>query len=384
MALVAEMPSRVFGAGSESPLALTADSFHSAAGRARLAQSSALVIGAGGLGTPCLLYLAAAGVGQLTLLDDDTIEASNLARQLLYGPDDLGKSKAAVAGQKLTRQFPACRVRAYGERLTAENARAYSAGSDLVVDASDNLATRLMINDAAYGVGTPLITGAIGGTLGLVATFLDGFPCYRCVLPVFGDRGTEPLPQASRHATGAPTEATGATKATEATETPTDTTQAPTDTTGAPRGTIGGIGATEAPTDTTGASTGTIEAPTASTEPQAPRHATEGTTEAPRATTEATEAPKAPTEPQAPTAPVEASVPSVPSVPPEPPRQPVSGPLAGTIGALMANEALKLLLFGAKPTLAGKVLLFDGLAGSPQILTSQFRPDCLTCGKNRG
>ena len=239
MALVAEMPSRVFGAGSESPLALTADSFHSAAGRARLAQSSALVIGAGGLGTPCLLYLAAAGVGQLTLLDDDTIEASNLARQLLYGPDDLGKSKAAVAGQKLTRQFPACRVRAYGERLTAENARAYSAGSDLVVDASDNLATRLMINDAAYGAGTPLITGAIGGTLGLVATFLDGFPCYRCVLPVFGDRGTEPLPQASRHATGAPTEATeatGATKATEATETPTHTTQAPTDTTGASTG----------------------------------------------------------------------------------------------------------------------------------------------------
>jgi sulfur-carrier protein adenylyltransferase/sulfurtransferase len=140
-------------------------------GQERLFNSSILVIGAGGLGCPVLLYLAAAGVGKLGIIDFDTVETSNLHRQVLYNGDDVGKYKAEVAAQKIGYSYPDTHVQVYNTRLENSNALDIIKGYDLVVDGSDNFATRYLVNDACVLLGKPLVYGSIFRFEGQVSVF---------------------------------------------------------------------------------------------------------------------------------------------------------------------------------------------------------------------
>lgn len=154
------------------------------AGQAKLATSRATIVGAGGIGAPVLLYLSAAGVGHLTIIDDDVVSLSNLHRQVLYTTDDVGADKVATAAAVLRRINPHVTVVEQHARLTPENARALLSDSDLIIDGSDRFATRLAVNAAAYALRTPLLSAAIGPFDGQVALFAndggDG-PCYACL-----------------------------------------------------------------------------------------------------------------------------------------------------------------------------------------------------------
>ena len=153
-------------------------------GQVRLTRSRVLVVGAGGLGSPCLYYLAAAGIGTLGVADADVVELSNLHRQILYSVDDLGQSKALIAQSKLCSINPKLNVETYTQPLARDNALMILQGYDLVVDCTDNFDSRYALNDAALEVGIPLIHGAISRYEGTVGVFnLDGGPCYRCVYP---------------------------------------------------------------------------------------------------------------------------------------------------------------------------------------------------------
>ncbi|MCU0449544.1 MAG: HesA/MoeB/ThiF family protein [Bernardetiaceae bacterium] len=155
------------------------------AGQARLLAAKVLVVGAGGLGCPVLTYLAAAGVGTLGLVDGDRVAASNLHRQVLYTDADVGQPKARVAAQRLQALNPDVAVHPHPEFLTAQNALALLAPYDLVVDCSDNFATRYLVNDAAVLLGKPFVFGAIHQFEGQVAGFNLGplSPTYRCLFP---------------------------------------------------------------------------------------------------------------------------------------------------------------------------------------------------------
>jgi molybdopterin-synthase adenylyltransferase len=153
------------------------------AGQARLKRARVAVIGAGGIGCPALQYLAAAGVGALTVFDDDAVSLSNLQRQILFGDADVGARKATVAAATLARLNPYCTVTARVLRLSGENARAELVGHDVIVDGTDSFASRLAIADAAYALHIPLVSAAIGQFHGQLATWrgwLPGAPCYRC------------------------------------------------------------------------------------------------------------------------------------------------------------------------------------------------------------
>jgi len=153
-------------------------------GQTRLAQASVLLVGVGGLGCPAAQYLVAAGIGRLTLLDDDIVEATNLQRQVLYGDDDLGRPKVAAAGERLGAMNGGVRVEARRDRLVASNARAQVAGHDLVIDGCDNFATRYVVNDACALEAVPLVSGSIYRYEGQVALFEPPHtPCYRCLFP---------------------------------------------------------------------------------------------------------------------------------------------------------------------------------------------------------
>ena len=155
-------------------------------GQARLQQSRVTIVGAGGLGTPASLYLAAAGVGRITIIDSDTVSMSNLNRQVLYDPQQLGSSKALLLAERLQRFNPEIEVRGLVLRLTAENAGQYLSRDecDVVIDATDNNQTRLLINSAAVQAGVPLIYGAVHSFYGQIMTILPGKgPCLRCLLP---------------------------------------------------------------------------------------------------------------------------------------------------------------------------------------------------------
>jgi len=153
-------------------------------GQARLQQASVLLVGVGGLGCPAAQYLVAAGVGSLTLLDDDIIEMTNLQRQVLYGDEDLGRLKVEVAAERLTAMNGAVRLDARHDRLVASNARAQVAGHDLVVDGCDNFATRYVLNDACVLEAVPLVSGSIYRYEGQIALFESPHtPCYRCLFP---------------------------------------------------------------------------------------------------------------------------------------------------------------------------------------------------------
>jgi len=130
-------------------------------GQRRLAAARIAVVGAGGIGSPVLLYLAAAGVGTLGVFDDDAVDTSNLQRQVLHGVGDLGRSKARSAADAVLRLSPETKARVHELRLTAENALAELAGYDLVIDGSDNFDTRYVVDDACAELGIPLVWGAV-------------------------------------------------------------------------------------------------------------------------------------------------------------------------------------------------------------------------------
>mgnify|MGYP003670000993 FL=1 len=156
-------------------------------GQQRLRAASALIVGAGGLGGPAALYLAAAGVGTITLIDPDTVSLDNLQRQVQFATGDVGQPKAAIAAQGLARLNPLVNVRAVQAELTPENAAAVLAGSDVVLDGCDNFETRFAVNAACHHLGKPLISGAVGRWTGQVAVFTSGLskgtPCYQCFVP---------------------------------------------------------------------------------------------------------------------------------------------------------------------------------------------------------
>ncbi len=153
------------------------------AGQVALGQAHVVLVGLGGIGSPVLQYLAAAGIGRLTLIDDDRVDLTNLQRQTIYGEADTGQLKVERAEDWLIRFDPAIAVQAMAIRVTPETAPALIAGADLVLDGCDNFATRLAVSDACTAAAIPLVSAAVGRFQGQVAAFaghLPGQSCYRC------------------------------------------------------------------------------------------------------------------------------------------------------------------------------------------------------------
>ncbi len=169
-------------------------------GQAKLKAARVLVVGAGGLGAPVLLYLAAAGVGTLGVVDDDAVSLSNLQRQVIFGTDDIGAPKAERAGAAVARLNPHVQVEVHNARLTAQNALELLSRYDLIADGSDNFTTRYLVSDACYFAKKPLITAAVGTFDGSLTTIrahemdADGKrnPTYRCLFPELPPAGTVP------------------------------------------------------------------------------------------------------------------------------------------------------------------------------------------------
>ncbi|WP_324756548.1 SAMP-activating enzyme E1 [Haloarcula montana] len=161
-------------------------------GQAALLDTAVLVVGAGGLGSPVLQYLAAAGIGRLGIVDDDTVERSNLQRQVIHRDDDIGRPKVESAREFVTGLNPDVTVDAHETRLTADNAADLVDRYDIVVDASDNFATRFLVNDTCTLSGTPFSHGAVFRFEGQVTTFSGEGPCYRCLFPQAPPEGTVP------------------------------------------------------------------------------------------------------------------------------------------------------------------------------------------------
>lgn len=153
------------------------------AGQEKLLASRVLLVGAGGLGSPTALYLAAAGVGTLGIVDGDTVESSNLQRQILHGVSRVGAAKVTSATARLAEQNPDVAVVPFLERLDASNVTRILEGFEIVVDGTDNLATRYVLNDACVRHGIPLVHGSIHRFEGQVTTFVPGGACYRCLHP---------------------------------------------------------------------------------------------------------------------------------------------------------------------------------------------------------
>lgn len=162
-----------------------------AAGQAKLAAATVLVVGAGGLGCPVLQYLAGAGVGRLIVVDHDTVEESNLHRQPLYAMADIGKPKAEAARAAVARFNPTVTIDAVVERLTPQNAGSLVARADIVIDAADSFAVTYILSDACQAAGKPMVSASVIGLSGYVGVFCGGGPSYRAVFPdVAVDGGT--------------------------------------------------------------------------------------------------------------------------------------------------------------------------------------------------
>jgi adenylyltransferase/sulfurtransferase len=172
-------------------------------GQAALKRARVLVVGAGGLGAPVLLYLAAAGVGTIGIIDDDTVALSNLQRQVIHGTPEIGDPKVASAAAAIARLNPHVAVELHGTRLVADNALALIGQYDLVADGSDNFTTRYLVSDACYFAQRPLVTAAVGtfdGTLTTIraherdAQAAGGAlnPTYRCLFPEPPPAGSVP------------------------------------------------------------------------------------------------------------------------------------------------------------------------------------------------
>ena len=169
-------------------------------GQAKLKAARVLVIGAGGLGAPALMYLAAAGVGTLGVIDDDTVSLSNLQRQVIHATGDVGRPKTDSAGDRIAAINPHVSFQGHGARLDAGNALTLLAGYDIVADGSDNFATRYLVADACYLLKKPLITGALGVFDASLTTIRahernangEFNPTYRCLFPEPPPEGTVP------------------------------------------------------------------------------------------------------------------------------------------------------------------------------------------------
>ena len=163
-------------------------------GQAKLLDSRVFVLGAGGLGSPILLYLAAAGVGTIGIADGDCVDLSNLQRQIIHDTSRVGVHKAISAKKSIELLNPDVKVIAYKERLTADNIRDIIKDYDVVMDGSDNFPTRYLMNDAAFFEKKPLISGSMFRFDGQVTIFKPhkGFPCYRCLYPEPPPKGLVP------------------------------------------------------------------------------------------------------------------------------------------------------------------------------------------------
>lgn len=151
-------------------------------GQQKLKAARVLLVGMGGLGAPASLYLAAAGVGGLVIVDPDRVETSNLQRQVIFSTADRGRSKVDAGLRRLTDLNPHVETQALQLAVDSRNARALIDGFDLVLDGTDDFATRLAVSDACVATGAPLVSGAIGRWTGQVGVF-PGRPCYRCLVP---------------------------------------------------------------------------------------------------------------------------------------------------------------------------------------------------------
>lgn len=153
------------------------------AGQVKLAEARVAVIGLGGIGSPALQYLAASGIGRLTLVDDDVVDVSNLQRQTIFTTRDIGYGKAVSARRWLANFDDSLAIEVSDARITPENAASLVAGADLVLDGTDNFATRLAVSDACVAAEIPLLSAAVGRFQGQVAAFAGHLPdeaCYRC------------------------------------------------------------------------------------------------------------------------------------------------------------------------------------------------------------
>lgn len=154
-------------------------------GQQALLSASAVIIGAGGLGGPAGLYLAAAGFGRITIIDDDVVELSNLQRQVQFVHSDIGGPKAQVMGDTLRDLNPELNIQFKNERLNHDNAKALIEGHDIILDGTDSFETRFIVNKVSQQLGIPLVSGAIGrfdGQVGVFNSDPDG-PCYQCLVP---------------------------------------------------------------------------------------------------------------------------------------------------------------------------------------------------------
>jgi len=156
-----------------------------AEGQVRLLKSKVLLVGAGGLGCPIGLYLAAAGVGTLGIIDDDRVDLSNLQRQILHRTSDVGRPKTESAKEAIARINPDVKVVTYPERLTSENAMKIFKDYDIIVDGSDNFPTKYLVNDAAFFTSKPFVFGGVFQFEGQASVFSpkEGGPCLRCLFP---------------------------------------------------------------------------------------------------------------------------------------------------------------------------------------------------------
>jgi len=151
-------------------------------GQQALKRARVLIVGAGGVGAPAALYLAAAGVGTLGLIDDDVVGLSNLQRQIAFSTPEVGRPKVEAAAERLGGLNPHVTIQTFAERLTPDNAADRIDGFDIVLDGTDDFETRLIVNAACVAAGKPLVSGALGRWSGQVGVFA-GRPCYQCLVP---------------------------------------------------------------------------------------------------------------------------------------------------------------------------------------------------------
>ena len=154
-------------------------------GQNRLKESSVLCIGAGGLGSPSSMYLAAAGVGRIGLVDMDKVDASNIQRQLLHGTNDIGRKKIESAKDTIYNINPNVQLETFGEAFKPDNSVSIAKNYDIIIDGTDNFPARYLVNDVAKIIGIPNVYGSVfrfEGQVSVFAPHLDG-PCYRCLFP---------------------------------------------------------------------------------------------------------------------------------------------------------------------------------------------------------